>query len=197
MDYKFDERGLIPVVTQDINTKEVLMLAYMNEVSIKQTLDTKIATYYSRSRKELWVKGETSGNYQYVKNLSLDCDGDSLLMQVEQVGVACHTDAYSCFFHTILDTGNTQFSLNDLYAKIKERYAQRPEGSYTTYLFEKGLDKILKKVAEETGEVIIASKNNKEEVVYESSDLLYHLLVLLVELDIPFQDIMKELASRR
>lgn len=197
MNITFNEDGLIPVVVQDINTKEVLMLAYMNQESIDLTKETKLATYYSRSRKQLWVKGKSSGNLQYVKNLSLDCDGDSLLLQVEQQGVACHTNAYSCFFNKLLDTAKSTFSLNDLYAVIKERYAKRPEGSYTTYLFEKGVDKILKKVAEETGEVIIASKNNNDEVIYEVSDLFYHVLVLLVELNIPFEDIIKELESRR
>lgn len=197
MNIKYDDKGLVPAVVQDVNTKEVLMLAYMNEESVNLTLETKLATYYSRSRKELWVKGKTSGNLQYVKNFSLDCDSDTILLQVEQVGVACHTNAYSCFFNKIVETTKTPFSLYDLYALIKERKVKRPEGSYTTYLFDKGVDKILKKVAEETGEVIIASKNNNDEVIYETSDLLYHLIVLLVELDIPFESIIKELDSRR
>lgn len=197
MDIKYNDKGLVPVVVQDINTKEVLMLAYMNEESVALTLETKVATYYSRSRKKLWVKGETSGNLQYVKNLSIDCDGDSLLLQVDQKGVACHTNAYSCFFEKLLETESSSFSLYDLESIIKERFIKRPKDSYTTYLFEKGTDKILKKVAEETGEVIIASKNKNDEVIYEVSDLFYHVMVLLVNLNVPFDRIIEELNSRR
>ena len=196
--FKMNKEGLIPCITQDVDTKEVLMLAYMNQEAIDKTIESKEAYYFSRSRNELWKKGERSGNTQAVQSFSYDCDKDTILLKVKQKGVACHTNNYSCFFESIFDeTKEESFVLSDLFKVIKERKAQMPEGSYTTYLFEKGLDKILKKVAEETGEVIIASKNNNDELIYEASDLIYHLLVLLVNQGIDFTDILKELNSRR
>lgn len=199
MKLKFNEQGLIPVVTQDVDTKEVLMLAYMNQEAVDATLETKKATYYSRSRKQLWVKGETSGNTQDVKSFSYDCDQDTILLKVKQKGVACHTGNYSCFYTDVINdvTPSSKTILDDLYSVLLTRKAQMPEGSYTTYLFQKGVDKILKKVAEEAGEVIIASKNNNEETIYEVSDLFYHLMVLMVNQGISLTDIYDELWSRR
>lgn len=196
--YQFNKDGLIPVITQDVDTKEVLMLAYMNEEAIQKTKETKKATYYSRSRKTLWVKGETSGNTQEVISFLYDCDQDTILLKVKQKGVACHTNNYSCFYRNEFNNEekNNELILSELFTLLKTRYAQRPQGSYTTYLFEKGVDKILKKVAEETGEVLIASKNNNEELIYEASDLLYHLLVLLVNQGVDLSDIYKELRGR-
>lgn len=198
---KFNEQGLIPVVVQDESTKEVLMLAYMNSEALAKTLETKNMYYFSRSRNKLWRKGETSGNTQILKQLSYDCDEDTLLAIIEQTGPACHTGELSCFYRDSFSentdkTNNT--ILNDLYKVIEGRKNEMPEGSYTTYLFEKGVDKILKKVAEEAGEVIIASKNNEpSEIIYESADLMYHLLVLLVNQGIDINEIFKELAKRR
>lgn len=196
---KFNENNLIPVVVQDVNTKEVLMLAYMNEEAMQKTLTEKKATYYSRSRKELWTKGETSGNIQQVVGFYYDCDKDTILLLVKQKGVACHTGNYSCFFNEILsDKEVLNYELvQRLYNLIKERKNTPKEGSYTNYLFDKGLDKILKKVGEESAEVIIGAKNeNKEEVVYEISDLVYHLLVLMVYLNISIEEIKEELKGR-
>jgi phosphoribosyl-ATP pyrophosphohydrolase/phosphoribosyl-AMP cyclohydrolase len=194
---KFDNNGLVPAIVQDINTNKVLMLAYMNEESIRKTLEEKIACYYSRSRKELWKKGETSGNIQNLKGFYYDCDKDSILLLVEQVGVACHTGNYSCFFNEVIGYNNQVSVLTDLYELIENRKNTPVEGSYTNYLFEKGLDKILKKVGEETSEVIIGAKNkDKEEMVYEISDLVYHLLVLMVNEGVSINDIKKELKNR-
>lgn len=196
---KFDDRGLVPAVVQDADTKKVLMLAYMNKESIKKTLEEKEACYYSRSRKELWKKGETSGNIQKVKGFYYDCDKDSILIIVEQTGVACHTGEFSCFFNEVLKAENEEADvLKDLYNLLEDRKENPIEGSYTNYLFEKGLDKILKKVGEETSEVIIGAKNkSKEELVYEISDLVYHVLVLMVNENINIEDIKKELRGRR
>ncbi len=196
-DIKFDNNGLVPAIVQDVNTNKVLMLAYMNEESIRKTLQEKIACYYSRSRKELWKKGETSGNIQNLKGFYYDCDKDSILLLVEQVGVACHTGNYSCFFNEVIGYDNQVSVLTDLYELIENRKNTPVEGSYTNYLFEKGLDKILKKVGEETSEVIIGAKNkDKEEMVYEISDLVYHLLVLMVNEGVSVNDIKEELKNR-
>ncbi len=198
---KFDENGLVPVVVQSIETSDVLMLAYMNKEALEITLQEGVATYYSRSRKSLWKKGETSGHYQYVKSLSYDCDGDSILIKVIQVGVACHTNKMSCFFNDVISSDeDTQKSylLEELYATIEERKRNPVEGSYTNYLFNKGLDKILKKVGEETAEVIIASKNkSSSEMIYEISDLVYHTLVLMVNEGITLKSIEEELKGRQ
>ncbi|MFA7573444.1 MAG: bifunctional phosphoribosyl-AMP cyclohydrolase/phosphoribosyl-ATP diphosphatase HisIE [Lutispora sp.] len=196
---KFDDRGLVPAVVQDADTKKVLMLAYMNKESIKKTLKEREACYYSRSRKELWKKGETSGNIQKVKGFYYDCDKDSILIIVEQIGVACHTGEISCFFNEVLKAENEEADvLKDLYNLLGERKENPIEGSYTNYLFEKGLDKILKKVGEETSEVIIGAKNkSKRELVYEISDLVYHVLVLMVNENVSIEDIKKELRRRR
>lgn len=196
---KFDEKGLIPTIVQDINTKEVLMLAYMNETSIEKTIKEKKACYFSRSRQQLWTKGETSGNIQRVVGLSYDCDNDTILLEVEQKGVACHTGNYSCFFNEVFKDSiiNEQKLINKLYDLIKNRKLNPKEGSYTNYLFDKGLDKILKKVGEESAEVIIAAKNqDKDEIVYEISDLVYHTLVLMVESNVEIEDIINELKNR-
>ncbi|MCC0708627.1 MULTISPECIES: bifunctional phosphoribosyl-AMP cyclohydrolase/phosphoribosyl-ATP diphosphatase HisIE [unclassified Clostridioides] len=201
---KFDDKGLVPAVVQDIISKDVLMLAYMNEESIKKTLKDKIACYFSRSRQELWVKGETSGNIQKVVKISYDCDVDTILLLVEQTGVACHTGNYSCFYRDLFDdTDKIDFevqknTLKELYDLINERKNNPIEGSYTNYLFDKGLDKILKKVGEESSEVIIASKNeDKSELIYEISDLVYHTLVLMIEKGVEIDEIKKELIKRR
>lgn len=198
---KYNDQGLIPVVVQSYTSKEVLMLAYMNEEALKLTLETKMGTYYSRSRKAIWKKGETSGNVQYVKKLTYDCDADTLLLEVIQEGVACHTGEMSCFHHVILDnqeSSSRKNLLDELYQTIEERKKNPIEGSYTNYLFNKGLDKILKKVGEETAEVIIASKNQSaEETIYEISDLVYHTLVLMVNQGISIEAIANELKSRQ
>ena len=196
---KFDEKGLIPAVVQDVETKEVLMLAYMNKESIKKTLNERKATYFSRSRNELWTKGETSGNTQDVKGFYYDCDKDTILLKVKQKGVACHTGNYSCFFNEILQNneGTQRELINRLYDLIKDRKTNPKSGSYTNYLFDKGLDKILKKVGEESAEVIIAAKNeSKDEIVYEISDLVYHTLVLMVNAEVEVEDIINELKGR-
>ncbi len=198
---KFDENGLIPVVVQSIETSDVLMLAYMNKEALELTIKERVATYYSRSRKSLWKKGETSGHYQYVKSLSYDCDGDSILLKVIQVGVACHTNKMSCFFNEVISSDEVQnksYLLEELYATIEERKNNPVEGSYTNYLFNKGLDKILKKVGEETAEVIIASKNkSSSEMILEISDLVYHTLVLMVNEGVKLQSIEEELRGRQ
>ena len=194
---RFDERGLIPAIVQDAATREVLTLAYMNRESLARTLETKQTWFWSRSRNELWHKGETSGNTQEVVNLALDCDADAIVVLVKPAGPACHTGAVSCF-----DTGGQQQSLglllDQLYELIQSRERERPSGSYTTYLFEEGLDKILKKVGEESAETIIAAKNDDNgRLTAESSDLLYHLIVLLVARGVSLTDIANELAQRR
>lgn len=210
---KFDEKGLIPAIVQDHISGKVLMLAYMNEEALNKTISTARTWFFSRSRQSLWMKGEESGNVQEVKEIRYDCDEDTLLILVEQTGVACHTGHYSCFYRNIdNEVVETQdYDLTNLYSAkagpailleladlIKDRKKQMPEDSYTTYLFTKGLDKILKKVGEENAEVIIAAKNrSKEEVVYEVSDLIYHLLVLLAEQEVELTDIFTELRSRR
>jgi len=196
---KFDDKGLVPCVTQDVKTNAVLMVAYMNAESLKLTLESGYMTYYSRSRQELWKKGETSGNTQKLKNLKLDCDGDTLLAIVEQKGVACHTGNYSCFFEDLSGekyVGGYQV-IDELFSVIENRKKNPKEGSYTNYLFEKGIDKILKKVGEEASEVIIAAKNwSVDEIKYESADLLYHLFVLLSDRGMSPADVMQELHDR-
>ncbi|MFZ7119415.1 MAG: bifunctional phosphoribosyl-AMP cyclohydrolase/phosphoribosyl-ATP diphosphatase HisIE [Eubacteriaceae bacterium] len=197
---KYDSHGLIPAIVQDYNTNEVLMLAYMNEESLGKTISTMTTWFYSRSRQSQWNKGETSGNYQNVKSIKYDCDADTLLIKVEPRGPSCHTGENSCFYRNILpqeSEENNMSILNKLYNIISERKQDPKEGSYTNYLFDKGLDKILKKLGEESSETIIAAKNNsKEEVVYETSDLIYHLLVLLVNQGITLSDIFCELNKR-
>ncbi len=195
---KFDDKGLIPAVVQDFFTGEVLTVAYMNAESLKITLEEKMTCFFSRSRQELWRKGETSGNRQHIVSVKTDCDKDALVVKVIKDGPACHTGAESCFFNFLYkDNNKTDFSIDALYDLIKGRKTQMQEGSYTTYLFSKGLDKIMKKVGEECTEVIIgASKNSKEETIYEISDLAYHILVLMVEMGISVDDIRKELDSR-
>ncbi|RBP58759.1 phosphoribosyl-ATP pyrophosphatase /phosphoribosyl-AMP cyclohydrolase [Alkalibaculum bacchi] len=196
---KYDEKGLIPAIIQDVNTNEVLMMAYMNEESLKKTMETNKTWFYSRSRQNLWNKGETSGNFQDVKSISYDCDGDTLLVKVIPEGPSCHTGNNSCFFNSIVEEENIANPeiLKQLYKTIEDRRANPVEGSYTNYLFEKGIDKILKKVGEENAETIIAAKNNsKEELIYESSDLIYHLLVLLVNQGVSLEDIFGELEKR-
>lgn len=195
---KFDDKGLIPAVVQDFYTGEVLTVAYMNEESLKITLDEKMTCFFSRSRQELWRKGETSGNRQHIVSVKTDCDYDALVVKVIKDGPACHTGAESCFFNLIYkDCDKTDFSIDALYELIKGRKTEMQEGSYTTYLFTKGIDKIMKKVGEECTEVIIgAAKHSKEETIYEISDLAYHILVLMVEMNISVDDIRKELDSR-
>lgn len=198
MALQFDERGLIPSIVQDHYTKEVLMLAYMNEESLALTIAEGYTCFFSRSRQTLWRKGETSGNRQRVVAITADCDQDTLLVEVIKAGPACHTGAESCFFEPVyVDDDVKPFSVQGLYRLIKERKVTQQEDSYTTYLFEKGLDKILKKVGEESAEVIIAAKGQeREETIYEIADLYYHVLVLLVETGIEPQDILAELARR-
>ncbi|AEM79394.1 bifunctional phosphoribosyl-AMP cyclohydrolase/phosphoribosyl-ATP diphosphatase HisIE [Thermoanaerobacter wiegelii] len=196
---KFDEKGLIPAIVQDYNTKQILMLAYMNKESLKLSLEKKETYFFSRSRNEIWHKGETSGNIQKIKNIFYDCDGDALLIEVEPKGPACHTGNVSCFYRSFLGKieNYDMEILKMLYERVKDRKTNPAEGSYTNYLFEKGIDKILKKIGEETTEVVIASKNDsKEEIVYEVSDLLYHLIVLLVDEGIRLEDVYGELGRR-
>lgn len=195
---KFDDKGLIPAVVQDFYTGEVLTVAYMNAESLKITIDEKMTCFYSRSRQELWRKGETSGNRQHIVSITADCDCDALVVKVIKDGPACHTGKNSCFFEALYaDEDKSEFSMDGLYELILGRKQEMPEGSYTTYLFAKGLEKILKKVGEESSEVLIgAMKNSKEETIYEISDLAYHVLVLMVEMGISVDDIRKELASR-
>lgn len=207
-DLKYDERGLIPAIVQDARTREVLTLAYMNEESLRRTLETKETWFWSRSRSELWHKGETSGHTQRVLDMRIDCDYDSLIIIVEPRGPACHTNAWSCFHHQIegseaepsLREGTPDLGqmLAELYALVQSRARERPEGSYTAYLFNEGLDKILKKIGEEACETVIAAKNQDVEATCsEASDLLYHLIVLLVERNIPLDRVRDELSSRR
>ena len=195
---KFDEKGLIPAIVVDSFTKKVLTLAYMNEESLKISMEKGLTCFYSRSRQELWLKGETSGNYQHIVSITADCDRDALTVVVEKDGPACHTGTDSCFNETVWQSEELhEYSMDELYALLQGRKATMPEGSYTTYLFSKGLDKILKKVGEECTEVIIAAKDHdKKETVYEIADLAYHLMVLMVENGISVNDIRKELASR-
>lgn len=200
-DLKKNTDGLIPVVVQDDRTQQVLMLAYMNQEAFEQTIQTGRMTYYSRSRQQLWIKGLTSGHFQYVKELTADCDFDTLLAKVSQIGAACHTGSYSCFFHTIFDkkrkVRNPLEVLEAEYAVIADRKEHPKEGSYTNYLFEKGIDKILKKVGEEAAEIIIAAKNpNPEEVKYEMADFLYHAMVMMVECGITWEEVIGEIANR-
>jgi phosphoribosyl-ATP pyrophosphohydrolase/phosphoribosyl-AMP cyclohydrolase len=210
----FDDDGLIPVIAQDYKTGKVVMLAYMNKEALEKTIDTGKAHYWSRSRKKLWLKGETSGHYQYIKSINIDCDADTLLIKVEQKGCACHTGHYSCFYRQLVEGGfgelqendidneklygNNASVLKELYDVIADRKVNPKEGSYTNYLFEKGLDKILKKVGEEAAEVIIAAKNrSKDEIKYEIADLFYHVFVLLVDRGLKPDDIYIELKGRR
>lgn len=198
---KTDEHGLVPVIAQDYQTKDVLMLAYMNEEAFEHTVKSGRMTYYSRSRKQQWVKGETSGHFQYVKSLTVDCDKDTLLAKVEQIGAACHTGNRTCFFQTIIgndaENKNPQRILESVYRTIQDRKEHPKEGSYTNYLFDKGIDKILKKVGEEATEIVIAAKNpDPEEIKYEISDFLYHAMVLMVEKGVTWDDVAEELANR-
>ncbi len=195
---KFDDNGLIPAIVVDDKTGKVLTLAYMNEESLKISLEKKLTCFWSRSRQELWLKGETSGNYQHIVSITADCDFDALEVRVTKEGPACHTGEESCFFNEVLQSEEApQFSVDGLFNMLQGRKTNPKEGSYTTYLFEKGIDKILKKVGEECTEVIIAGKaNDKKETIYEISDLMYHVLVLMVEMGISVDDIMTELASR-
>lgn len=205
MNIKFDEKGLVPAVLQDAVTKKVLMVAYMNEESLKMTLETGKATFWSRSRNELWVKGATSGNYMNVVAVDVDCDEDCLLVSVKADGPACHTGKESCFYRRISDGELVEKEqeagadiLPRLQAVAEDRLKNPQEGSYTNYLFEKGEDKILKKVGEEAAEVVIAGKNrNKSEIQYEVADLLYHMTVMLVDNGMSWQDIFEELEKRR
>jgi len=212
---KWDEKGLVPAVAQDAETREVLMLAYMNEEALKLTIQTGKAHYFSRSRGRIWMKGESSGHVQLVQDIKVDCDGDTLLLLGEQEGVACHTGEKSCFFTTVSEKSASDTKakekanaeiyrqqigpmLEEVYAVIADRKAYPQEGSYTNYLLDKGIDKILKKVGEETAEVIIAAKNpDEEELVYETADLFYHLLVLLFERGVGLPRVAMELANRR
>lgn len=198
MDLKFDEKGLIPAIVQDHYTKEVLTLAYMNAESLAITIDERRTCFWSRSRGELWRKGETSGNVQHVVSITADCDKDALVIEVVKEGPACHTGAESCFFHTLyLSDELKQFSYEGLYRLLEDRRTNPQEGSYTTYLFEKGLDKILKKVGEECTEVIIAGrKEDREETIYEIADLCYHVMVLMVQMGITVEDVTRELEKR-
>lgn len=205
---KWDAAGLIPAVVQDYSSKEVLMLAYMNQESLKLSIESGETWFWSRSRQELWHKGATSGHTQRIVSMQYDCDGDTLLVRVDQQGPACHTGKYSCFYNDILISEQAEPSreasesdrfavLSMLDATIAERYAERPEGAYTTYLFEKGLDKILKKIGEESAEVLIAAKNNdREELSAEAGDLIYHLMVLLREQNLPIDEVLEVLKNR-
>ena len=195
---KFDKNGLIPAVVVDSITKDVLTVAYMNEESLKISMERGLTCFYSRSREELWLKGETSGNYQHIVSITADCDKDALVVVVEKDGPACHLGTDSCFTNPVYQSDElSQFTLEGLYALLEGRKKDRPEGSYTTYLFEKGIDKILKKVGEECTEVIIAGKaDDKKETVYEIADLAYHVMVLMTQMGITVEDIHRELASR-
>ena len=197
---KFDEKGLIPAVVIDNKTKKLLTLAYMSRESLEISMEKGLTCFFSRSRQELWLKGETSGNYQHIISITADCDGDALEVVVEPDGPACHKGTFSCFNDKVWENpelAESQFSLDALMTLIEGRKTEKKEGSYTTYLFEKGIDKILKKVGEECTEVIIAGKaDDKAETVYEISDLVYHVLVLMVQMGISIDDIKRELASR-
>jgi phosphoribosyl-ATP pyrophosphohydrolase/phosphoribosyl-AMP cyclohydrolase len=203
---KFDEKGLVAVVAQDYHSKHVRMVAYMNIEALTKTLDTGKVHYFSRSRQELWLKGETSGHFQYLKNLDIDCDGDCLLIQIEQVGgISCHTGNKTCFYRGITEKNENTLSITEnpgemlqkLEDKIKDRAKNPVEGSYTNYLFEKGIDKILKKIGEEATETIIACKNpNKNEIKFEVADLIYHLTVMLVKSGVSWEEVAGELKTR-
>lgn len=194
---KFDDKGLIPAIVVDDKTGDVLTLAYMNKESLAISLEKKLTCFWSRSRQELWLKGETSGNYQHIVSITADCDMDALVVRVKKDGPACHTGEESCFFNEVLESETEKFSVQGLFDMLQGRKINPKEGSYTTYLFEKGIDKILKKVGEESTEVIIGGKaNDKAETVYEIADLMYHVMVLMVEMGISIDDIMAELASR-
>ncbi|MEO1772753.1 bifunctional phosphoribosyl-AMP cyclohydrolase/phosphoribosyl-ATP diphosphatase HisIE [Candidatus Enterococcus ferrettii] len=198
MELKFDEQGLIPVIVQDAQTNQVLTLAYMNQESLTLTLKDRLMTFYSRSRQELWRKGETSGNYQHLVSLTADCDQDALVAKVTKDGPACHTGSESCFTEQLFgEQEQEKVQLTDLYQLIKERKTSPKEGSYTSYLFDKGLEKILKKIGEESTEVVIgAMKADRQETVFEAADLTYHMLVLLVEMGITVEEVQQELAKR-
>ena len=194
---KFDEKGLIPAIVTDADTGRVLTLAYMNEESLKISLEKKLTCFYSRSRKCLWLKGETSGNYQHIVSITADCDRDALLVKVKPDGPACHKGTVSCFEEPVWGEDEPAFSLDALMTLIKGRKTEKKEGSYTTYLFEKGIDKILKKIGEESTEVVIAAKDNDlPNTVYELCDLMYHAMVLMVDMGISLDDIRKEMSSR-
>ena len=194
---KFDEKGLIPAIVVDDETDKVLTLAYMNAESLAISMEKKLTCFYSRSRQELWLKGETSGNYQHIVSITADCDNDALVVRVKKDGPACHLGTDSCFNNVIFGENSDKFQLQSLYDLLMGRKKDLPEGSYTTYLFQKGLDKILKKVGEETTEVIIAAKaEDRAETIYEIADLTYHVLVLMAEAGISVDDIRNELAGR-
>ena len=195
---KFDDKGLIPAIVVDAITKKVLTLAYMNKESLKISIEKELTCFYSRSRQELWLKGETSGNYQHIVSITADCDNDALVVMVEPDGPACHLGTTSCFNNEVFQSEDRhEFSYQGLIELIEGRKTDEKEGSYTTYLFKKGLDKILKKVGEECTEVIIAAKaNDRDETIYEIADLAYHVMVLMIEQGISLEDIHKELASR-
>ena len=196
---KFDKDGLIPAIVTDADTGRLLTLAYMSRESLAVTMEKRLTCFFSRSRQELWLKGETSGNYQHVVSITADCDRDALEVRVRPEGPACHTGSESCFTAPVFENEEERapFSLDSLYALIEGRKTDKKEGSYTTYLFEKGIDKILKKVGEECTEVIIAGKaDDRRETVYEIADLTYHVLVLMVEMGIPLEEIHRELSSR-
>ena len=201
-DLKLNSDGMVCVVVQDDKNKDVLMVAYMNREAYEKTIETGVMTYWSRSRNELWVKGLTSGHFQYVQSLYLDCDNDTILARVDQVGAACHTGSRSCFFKELaqkeyIETNPLTVLLED-YKIIMDRKVNPKEGSYTNYLFDKGIDKILKKCGEEATEIVIAAKNpDSEELKYEIADFLYHMMVLMAECDIDWSDITKELVNRR
>ena len=195
---KFDEKGLIPAIVVDAVTKRVLTLAYMNKESLAISMEKELTCFWSRSRQELWLKGETSGNYQHIVSITADCDGDALVVMVEPEGPACHLGTASCFEYPVFQSEERhEFSYQGLMNLIRGRKEEQKEGSYTTYLFQKGLDKILKKVGEECTEVIIAAKDHdRPETIYEIADLAYHVMVLMIQEGISLEDIHKELASR-
>ncbi len=195
---KFDDKGLIPAIVVDCVSKKVLTLAYMNKESLKISMERELTCFFSRSRNELWLKGETSGNYQHIVSITADCDNDALVILVDKEGPACHTGSDSCFTKPVFESEErNEFSPQILFDLIKGRKTEKKEGSYTTYLFEKGIDKILKKVGEECTEVIIAGKaDDKKETIYEIADLYYHVMVLMIEMGISIEDVMGELASR-
>lgn len=200
-DLKKNSDGMVPVVVQDYKNDEVLMVAYMNEEAFNKTIETGVMTYYSRSRNELWVKGLTSGHFQYVKSMSLDCDLDTILVKVLQIGSACHTGKGSCFFNEAFSINSSNHNpskvFDEVMATILDRKQNPKEGSYTNYLFDKGIDKVLKKVGEEATEIVIAAKNpDKEEIKYEIADFLYHVMVLMAQKDVTWEDITEELANR-
>ena len=195
---KFDEKGLIPAIVVDAKTKKVLTLAYMNRESLQISMEKELTCFYSRSRQKLWLKGETSGNYQHIVSITADCDKDALIVKVEADGPACHLGTETCFENTVYESEERhEFSLEILMKMLEGRKKEKKEGSYTTYLFEKGIDKILKKVGEECTEVIIAGKaDDKKETIYEIADLAYHVMVLMLQMGITLDDIHAELASR-